>query len=322
MAPCTLLRRIRANKVMEPDILTMSSREGSRIFTQLQKGYVMDILQRIREMYPELTRKQKEIAGLLLENPEDICYITLARLSQQAGASEVTLLRFCKKAGCANFLELKEEFRKYTQNMVKVFSAPTYFLPEEGIAGKSGKKELLHDICASEARDSANYFSSVNLDQIIAAAEAVRNSKRIFLLAHDISKILGEFLESRLKLLYLDATLIDLGDQAKTQHYLHQIASEDLVIFFAFPKYYYPLSSIAKQVDQKGAVILTITDSADSPSASCSRHLLLCRTATKVFYNSLALPMALLNLLASYLVIDMVPGPERQGFLESTGSIL
>lgn len=282
----------------------------------------MDILQHIRELYPGLTRKQKEIAGFLLENPEDICYITLARLSQQTSASEVTLLRFCKKAGCESFLELKDEFRRYTQNMVKVFSAPTYFVPEKGVAGESGKKALLRDICASEAKDSANYFSSIDLEQIIAAAKTVRSSKRIFILAHDISKIPGEFLESRLKLLYLDATLIDLGDQAKTQHYLNQITGEDLVIFFAFPKYYYPLGSIAKEADKKGAVIITITDSPNSPSASYSKHLLLCRTATKVFYNSLALPMALLNLLASYLVIDMVPDSERQEFLESTSSIL
>ena len=37
----------------------------------------MDILQRIRDMYPALT-KQKGIADYLMENPEDVCYITLA----------------------------------------------------------------------------------------------------------------------------------------------------------------------------------------------------------------------------------------------------
>ena len=48
----------------------------------------MDILQKIREIYPSLTRKQKSIADYLLENPEDICYITLAQLSRQTCASE------------------------------------------------------------------------------------------------------------------------------------------------------------------------------------------------------------------------------------------
>ena len=70
----------------------------------------MDIIERIRAAYPDLTKKQKSIADYLIANPEDICYITLAQLSQNTSACEVTLLRFCQKMGCASFLELKIEF--------------------------------------------------------------------------------------------------------------------------------------------------------------------------------------------------------------------
>ena len=90
----------------------------------------MDILQKIREIYPSLTRKQKSIADYLLENPEDICYITLAQLSRQTCASELTLLRFCAKLGCSGFLELKQEFREHTQQMIRLLSAPAFFVPE------------------------------------------------------------------------------------------------------------------------------------------------------------------------------------------------
>ena len=80
------------------------------------------------------------------------------------------------------------------------------------------------------------------------------------------------------------------------------------------------MGSIAKKAADTGVPILTITDSISSPAAEYSTHLLLCQTATKMFYNSLTLPMTALNLLASCLVIDMVPESERKDFKKTLSS--
>lgn len=280
----------------------------------------MDILERIRKLYPTLTKKQRGIADYLISNPEDICYVTLAQLSQQTSASELTLLRFCEKIGCSSFLELKDEFRDYTQHMIKLLSASAYFLPEQTVANDSDKESLLREICVQESVAVTDFFAGTNLSDVISAANMIQKSPRIFIFAHDISKILGEFLMTRLHLLYFNATLVDLADLSETQQRLQELAGEDLAIFFSFPKYYYPIGSIAKKVLEKGCRILTITDSITSPAAQCSSHLLLCQTSTKMFYNTLTVPMALLNLLASCLVIDMVPASERKEFIDTLPS--
>ena len=116
----------------------------------------MDILQKIREIYPSLTRKQKSIADYLLENPEDICYITLAQLSRQTCASELTLLRFCAKLGCSGFLELKQEFREHTQQMIRLLSAPAFFVPENA-SDSSAKTELLYELCRPGSRRGCRF---------------------------------------------------------------------------------------------------------------------------------------------------------------------
>lgn len=267
----------------------------------------MDIIQTIHTLYPEMTKKQKSIADCLLESPEDISYITLAQLSQRTSSSELTLLRFCQKVGCANFLELKNAFREYTQNMVKLLSSPQYFVPDATITDVEGKSELLRQVCREESEACKDFFSSLDLLSLISAAEAIRSSKRVFICAHNISHILAEFLEARLQMLYFDASLINLDDLQDTENKLEQLTPEDLVIFIAFPKYYYPLGSIAKNAFSRGSTILTITDSMSSPTVQYSKYMLICHTATRVFYNSLTLPMALLNLLLSYLVIDLGP---------------
>ncbi|WP_122644835.1 MurR/RpiR family transcriptional regulator [Luxibacter massiliensis] len=280
----------------------------------------MDILERIHKLYPSLTRKQKGIADYLLDNPEDICYITLAQLSQQTGASELTILRFCQKMGCESFLKLKDNFREYTQWMVKHLSSSAYFVPEVDSKNITGKQELLKAICTEEASAAVEFFSTVDLESIISAVQMIRKSRHILVMAHDISKIPGEFLVFRLRLLYFDAELIDLADLTETQSRLQDLEEGDLVVFFAFPKYYYPLASIARKVIEKGIPILGITNNPSSPIAEYSSQLLLCQTSTRVFYNTLTLPMAMLNLLASYLVIDTVPDSDREEFMDTLSS--
>ena len=280
----------------------------------------MDILERIKELYPRLTKKQKNIADYLIANPEDISYMTLAQLSQNTSASELTLLRFCQKVGCDSFMELKSKFREYTQHMIKVASSPAYFALERVSGTESEKETLLRDICEQEAYAANDFFMNVDIDKVISAAAEVKKSKCIYVFAHDISKIPGTFLVSRLRLLYFDVELIDLSNIAETQTRLEHLTEGDLVIFFSFPQYFYPMGSIVKKAANAGVRIITITNSPASPAAKHCDHLLICPTTTKAFYNTLTLPMAMINLLVSSVVIDMVPSSEWQDFVDTLPS--
>ncbi len=119
----------------------------------------MDVIQRINALYPKMTKKQKSIADCLLESPEDIAYITLAQLSKKTASSELTLLRFCQKLGYANFLEMKNAFREYTQNMVKLLSSPQYFVPDATITDENGE---VHTACEIGSGPIDAMYSAIN----------------------------------------------------------------------------------------------------------------------------------------------------------------
>lgn len=219
----------------------------------------MDILEHIQELYPTLTKKQKTIADYLIANPEEISYITLAQLSQQTRSSELTLLRFCQKLGCSTFVGLKEQFRDYTQKMIRIASSSTYFVPELE-AGKAPERErMLLEICSQEVSAFSEFISDLPMDTILAASDKIRRSNRIFIFAHDISKVPGEFLKLRLLILYYNVILIDLSDLEQTQKTLRKLTEGDLVILFSFPRYYFPIGNIAKKASESGVPILTIT---------------------------------------------------------------
>ena len=66
--------------------------------------------------------------------------------------------------------------------------------------------------------------------------------------------------------------------------------------------------------------ILTITDDHSSPAVPFSQYILICQTKTEIFYNSLTLPIAMVNLISSYLAMDLLPPAKRQDFMDTLSS--
>ena len=123
-----------------------------------------------------------------------------------------------------------------------------------------------------------------------------------------------------MRLLFLNVSLVDLEDIADTQKQLESLNEDDMVIFFSFPKYYFPMESIAKKAEKSCASILTITDDHSSPAVPFSQYILICQTKTEIFYNSLTLPIAMVNLISSYLAMDLLPPAKRQDFVDTLSS--
>ncbi len=265
----------------------------------------MNIIMEINNKYEKLTKKQKVIADYLLENPEDICYITLAELSEKTLSSELTILRFCYKFGFKGFTDLKDAFRSYTQNLIKRLSSSDYFVPDTTVIDEMGKVNLLKHICQEEYTNCKDFFSTIDLLSIINAAITIKNSETVYICGHDVSKIISDFFEFRLKVLGINAISLDLSDMDGVQNMLSRINKNDSVILIAFPKYYHGISNIAKYIAYREVDIITITDNLSSPPVQYSKQIFICNTSTKVFYNSLTLPMTLANLILSYIVIEI-----------------
>ncbi len=69
-----------------------------------------EIMEQIIRISPQLHRAEKKIADALLENPEAIENRTLAQMSAGSGASEATIVRFCRRLGFDGYTALKDAF--------------------------------------------------------------------------------------------------------------------------------------------------------------------------------------------------------------------
>ena len=71
-----------------------------------------DLFQRIRSFEQKLSGKQKRLAQYLLSHFTEIPFQTVAEISNKAGVSDATVVRFSKTFGYDGFPQLKEQFQK------------------------------------------------------------------------------------------------------------------------------------------------------------------------------------------------------------------
>jgi RpiR family transcriptional regulator, carbohydrate utilization regulator len=65
------------------------------------------ILSRIRELQSDLPPKAKQIAALIIAQPETVVHMSITDFSEACGVSEGTTVSFCHRVGAGGFQELK-----------------------------------------------------------------------------------------------------------------------------------------------------------------------------------------------------------------------
>ena len=65
------------------------------------------VITQIRTALPELRASEKKVADTVLKSPETAITKSITSLAEDAGVSDPTVTRFCRKLGLSGFMELK-----------------------------------------------------------------------------------------------------------------------------------------------------------------------------------------------------------------------
>ncbi|QUO31701.1 MurR/RpiR family transcriptional regulator [Faecalicatena sp. Marseille-Q4148] len=273
----------------------------------------MEILTVLKEKYPSMTKKQKQIADYMMAHPEQMTFITLKELSKAVDATEVTILKACSDFGYENFNEVKYEFRKYVsmqeqfeihkENEYTSTAIPKYELEE---------REALLDAIRKEEKECVNHaLAQLDLQKVIEAARIIMQGKRVVFCGRGISILMCKALQIWIGTSGLPGIVMDTELNDEIHVLLPLITEETVVVAFSFPDYYFMTTKIVEFSKKSGAKVIGITNVEEAPIAEFSDVLLLAPSSTRLFMNNLSSPMAVINLLASAVEIE-VSASDRQ----------
>lgn len=273
----------------------------------------MDMITNIREKYPNLTRKQKLIADYMLENIEKMSFLTLKELSEELDITEVTILNACSALGFSSFNEVKYESRKYISLMEKVnlhreMEYASVHIPEYEL---TNQKELLKNIVEEEFAQMHSFVQGLDIDLMFSTAELFISKSKIVLCGRGISKLLADFLSIRLAGVNMASMVMDTELNDSIHAVIPTFDESTLVVAISFPDYYFMTDKIAEHAKKEGCSVLAITDSPNAPVTKFSDYALFAPSSTRLFLNTVSIPMALVNALTS--ALDIVSSYHSEG---------
>jgi DNA-binding MurR/RpiR family transcriptional regulator len=266
----------------------------------------MDVVANIKERYDSMTKTQRKVADYMLDNPESMSFITLREMSSAVEVSEPTILTTCAVLGYENFNELKYEFRKYISMLckVRVQAENLYASPSVPARELSDKHNLLLQVCQEEFDMTKQFFASLELDSMFAAARMILQAKAVMICGFGVSRQIADFFSMRLAILGIPSVVVNTESQDSIQAALPFMNKDVLVVAISYPEYYFMTSKVAEYARHKQAPVLAMTDSLKAPVVKYSALALTCQTTTRLFLNTIALPMMLVNFITTAINIE------------------
>ena len=258
----------------------------------------MDISEIIQSHYHSLTKKQRLIADYILENPMEVCYISLSDLSGKTGCSELTVLKFCKALGFTGFIDLKKAFRTCHERMDVLDGS--FSRPDE--ADECSDLRFLQKQCDSQMKNISRFYAQVNLDEVSNIAQALTSRRILYVFAHDTARIFASYLCERLLAMEFTVVPVNLSDTQQIEKAFNNMDQKDAAILFSFPNYFFSIGTVARIAAEKCGRVILFTNESHSPAAPYAMYTVVCQTETEFFHNFWCTPVAYISLLTDCLL--------------------
>ena len=127
------------------------------------------MLKRIQEQMPELSPTQRRVAEWVLAHPKEAASATLAEVSRQTGASEPTVIRFCRHVGLSGFREL-------AIRLTEALSRPVSYVHRAVSAGDATSDAVtkVMDTSIQSLIDLRAQMSSMPVEKAVAVMSGAR----------------------------------------------------------------------------------------------------------------------------------------------------
>ena len=248
-----------------------------------------DVLKRINERYPHLSKGQKLLANYITEHYEKAVYLTASKLGQIVGVSESTVVRFANELGYDGYPSLQRAL----EELVKV--RLTALQRMEVSKGRMDQSHILTSILQADMDNIKATLEMADEEGFKKAVDAILRSRLIYILGVRSCASLAAFLGFYMNLLFDDVRLIHTNSVSETFEQMLKIGAEDVVIGISFPRYSKRTVRAMEFAKSRGAKVVAVTDSDVSPLIPFSDYTLKARSDMVSFVDSLVAPLSLLN---------------------------
>lgn len=219
----------------------------------------MPLLRRLKEGAESFSKNQRVLARYVLANYRSVAFATVAKLAEESGVSEATVVRFSKALDFDGYPAFQQEIQRLLHAELRGIERF-----KRGITRKSSMRTAL-DLIADKERDNiAALHEAHDAHSFNQAITMLRTAPEVIVVGTRSTAPLAYHLTFALDKIALKAkrvTTISL----ETYEYLNRVDRHACVVVIGFPRYLREQVALLAFAKTRKLQTLTITDSTFSP---------------------------------------------------------
>ncbi len=246
----------------------------------------------IRLNYLNLSKTQKAIAEIVLEQPQQYFMLRIAECAGRLNVSEASLSRFARAIGFNGYNEMK--------NICQTEIMKSYEIKERIIRTlqePSQDSELLKTMLQREMDNFSVQMDELDYGTLEQLAHLISTAKTIYIAGLGVATTLVGFLKFRLRRLGVRVQALDEGGYEFAEN-LTSLQQEDALIVIGFRRIYEELLTAIDYAHRVGCPVFAITENPLSRLAVSADDHIVVRRGPDESLNSVAFPMAVCNAVA------------------------
>lgn len=252
---------------------------------------VNDIISRINDRYPRMSKSHKAIATFISDHYEQAVFMTAAKLGETLGISESTVVRFASGIGYEGYPEFQKALEEWVQNKLNT-------VQKMGAKyGNSTQSEILTDVLTADMEKISDTMQNLDPIAFEAAVDIILHAKTIYIVGIRSCEPLADFLCFYLNMIRGNVVLLKTTSVSEMFEQMIRIDEKDAIIGISFPRYSMRTLKVMEFANDRNAKVITITDSVHSPMNLYSSCNLLARSDMVSIVDSLVAPLSVINAL-------------------------
>mgnify|MGYP002324588499 CR=1 FL=1 len=250
-----------------------------------------ELLKMIDERYQKFSKGQKKLADFIREDYDKAAFLTAAKMGEEVGVSESTVVRFATALGYDGY----PEFQKALGELVRMKLNSIQRM--EVTYGRISQGEILASVLHSDIEKIKLTMEAIDHEAFEMAVDTILKAKRIYVIGIRSCSPLASFLSFYLNLICENVTAVNTNSSSEIFEQLIRVSEDDVVIGISFPRYSMRTLKAMEFANNRSAKVITLTDSVHSPMNVYAACTLIAKSDMASIVDSLVAPLSVINAL-------------------------
>ncbi|MEI7369344.1 MurR/RpiR family transcriptional regulator [Pectobacterium sp. 1950-15] len=256
---------------------------------------MMQIDERLRDRYGELSPQEQRVADFIFDHFDDLISYNSAELARLSGVSKATVSRLFKRLGYPSYRDMRDELRTLRQSGMPLADN------RDAVQGNT----LLARHYKQEMANLTQWINQIDPVQFGAVIQALMQGQRLCLIGLRNSYPVALHLRQQLLQIRQQVTLLAQPGQTLSEE-LVDLTAQDVVIVVAFRRRPRLIQPLLAQLQKRGVPVLLLCEPQASALMSLATWSLCVPLDSVSAFDSYSSAMSLVNVISNALLHEML----------------